>query len=1176
MNTANSAALEQALAACASEPIHQLGSIQPHGALVVFNTDERHTILQVSANLGEYLKCPAADALGQSLTQLLGIEATLQIETLLQPLNAEQNTSLLLNLTRQQTNLELEASIYQAQGFWMLELFQAHGLHNSERLGDILIALQSSLQLTDFSAHINDYFERITHQIRELTGYDSVMVYRFNAEHEGQVLAQSKVALAPSYLGHYFPAGDIPPQARALYTKNVLRMVANVADKPIALLPAINPLTQQPLDMTQLALRSLSPVHIEYLRNMGVTASLSLSLLQHGQLWGLIVCHHLTPKRPTVTLSKALVFISRMISSELSALLARDQQLLVSKAADIKRALLKSILHQSEESILSQLGPQIMEFANATGLIVVIEGHVYTQGLVPKTKDIDALLDWLSQQSVTNIYHCHHLSEHYPAASAYTDIVSGVLDTALNTDMSHSIIWCRKAAHHTRQWAGDYEQGLSQNAAGDFKINPRNSFKTLQRSYRGRSEPWSAYEIQDIHQLALTLIESLVYKKTLIRAEAERLRLHELTLETERKRIKTLANLHKITNCLPGAVFQLQLHADGHISFPYASIQMTNLFRVSLDEIKHDATPLFNQIHPDDLAGVLKALTESSVNFSLFQQEFRICLEDGTERWLQSNALPDEHLDGSCGGCNEIDDCLCWYGYISDITKNKQLIQQSENIDFLWNFAIDGIGDGVWDRNIQTNETYYSPQWKAMLGYRDDEISNKSSSWIHQLHPDYQQLAINTFEAYVAGSIPIYELEIPFRTKQGDYLWVLSRGKIVSKDSQGRPIRIIGTHIDISLRKSMELKLKEDRDILALSQNIANLGNWSYAPRTDTIVWSDQMYVIYGINKADFGHNLGALMTLLHPDDHLLQRKWLKQLAQPLPVKDYLVRILRPDGNLRYLKVYATVEYTADGQLLRIIGCSQDVTESILSEQKDLVHLDQLAHITRLGLMGEMATGIAHEVNQPLTAATNYASALKILTTVAEPDLEKITKIASLVAEQTLRAGKIIHRMKAFCQNQNTSSTSTDINTLIKECLLLCNSDLKKHNITLNLALADALPMLLVDAIKIEQVLINLIRNSTEALTINDNPTKTITLSSLMLDENQLQIQVRDNGSGIEQALQEKLFMPFVTTKTEGMGMGLSICRSLIVAHRGTLTFDSQPGLGTCFYITLPIPENLE
>ena len=138
---------------------------------------------------------------------------------------------------------------------------------------------------------------------------------------------------------------------------------------------------------------------------------------------------------------------------------------------------------------------------------------------------------------------------------------------------------------------------------------------------------------------------------------------------------------------------------------------------------------------------------------------------------------------------------------------------------------------------------------------------------------------------------------------------------------------------------------------------------------------------------------------------------------------------------------------------------------------------------------------------------------------------------------------------------------------------MLCSSDLKKHNVTLHLELAESLPLLFVDSIKIEQVLINLIRNSTEALSAMDNQPKTITVTSLMLDENQLQIQVRDNGSGIELALQEQLFMPFFTTKTEGMGMGLSICRSLIAAHHGTLTFDSQPGLGTCFYITLPIQK---
>ncbi|MFI3222597.1 MAG: ATP-binding protein, partial [Methylococcaceae bacterium] len=348
------------------------------------------------------------------------------------------------------------------------------------------------------------------------------------------------------------------------------------------------------------------------------------------------------------------------------------------------------------------------------------------------------------------------------------------------------------------------------------------------------------------------------------------------------------------------------------------------------------------------------------------------------------------------------------------------------------------------------------------------------------------------------------------------------------------------------------------QNMLVLSQSIANLGNWSNTPSTDTIVWSAQMYVIYGINKADFGHNLSALLALIHPEDrHLI--KGTKQLTQASATPNLNIRIVRPDGQLRYIKIYGIIEYTDDQQVLRLVGCTQDVTEMILLEQQDHLHLDQLAHVTRLGLMGEMATGIAHEVNQPLTATVNYASALKVLASAAEPDLEKITKVASLVTEQALRAGKIIHRMRSFCQNQNTSSTSTDINALIKDSVLLCSSDLKKHNITLHLELAEPLPLLFIDSIKIEQVLINLIRNSTEALNAKDILPKTITVSSLMLEESQLQIQIRDNGSGIEQALQEQLFMPFFTTKTEGMGMGLSICRSLIVAHKGTLTFDSQP-----------------
>ncbi len=1028
MNEISPEAFDLALAACAAEPIHQLGAIQPHGAVVVFNTDEEHTIVQVSANLEQFLDCCAEAALGQTLYNCLGSAAAHKIEALLKQPNTEPSTSTLLPITRQQQCLDLNARLYPAKHYWILELTDI--TPSTEPLAERLLSLQQSLTFKKPSTPITHYFKQITPIMRELSGYDRVIVYRFNPGQDGVVIAQSKIDLASSYMDLHCPAGDIPSQARALYTKNLVRYVANIADRPVGLVPALNPLTQLPLDMTYLSLRSLSPVHIEYLGNMGVAASLSISLLQDGELWGLMIFHHLSPKQPSTDLLKLMSFASRQISTELSALALREETQLLSKIAYFKKALLKAILIDTEELLLERLSTELMNIGSATGLIIVIKGQRYTCGLTPNAIAIDRLLNWLSQQpepeleldkvTHTYTYTFNNLSAIYPDASAYTDIASGLLACALNKDMKDCLIWLKKADNSQKLWAGDPYKRLVKTTSGELQLRPRNSFETVRINDFSSCKPWSTLKIKAVHELSLTLINTLAYK----------LAISQLT------------------------------------------------------------------------------------------------------------------------------------------AKQRKALEASE---YLWKQAIDGIGDGVWDINLQAKEIYYSPQWKAMLGYREDEIANNLNSWLDLMHPDYKQLAIDTLEAFLAGSLSNYEIEFPLLTKQGDYLWVLSRGTIVSRDQLGQPLRIIGTHIDISERKQIELNLKEDRNTLAFSQSIANLGNWSYTPSTDTIVWSAQMYVIYGINKADFDHNLSALMTLLHPEDHLLQKAWLKQLAMPSPVKDHLVRILRPDGNLRYIKVYAINEYTVDGQILRIIGCSQDVTESIFREQQSKNHLDQLAHVVRLGLMGEMATGIAHEVNQPLTAATNYASALKILASAAEPDLEKIAKIAGLISEQALRAGKIIHRMRSFCQNQNTSATSTDINALITDCVILCNNDLKKHNITLKLELADSLPMLLVDSIKIEQVLINLIRNATEALTLKGNPIKTITVSTVMLDDNQLQIQVKDNGSGIEQALQEQLFMPFITTKTEGMGMGLSICRSLIAAHNGTLTFNSQLGLGTCFYITLPV-----
>lgn len=250
----------------------------------------------------------------------------------------------------------------------------------------------------------------------------------------------------------------------------------------------------------------------------------------------------------------------------------------------------------------------------------------------------------------------------------------------------------------------------------------------------------------------------------------------------------------------------------------------------------------------------------------------------------------------------------------------------------------------------------------------------------------------------------------------------------------------------------------------------------------------------------------------------------------------------------------------------------RDVSLRKYQEQQDKEHLNELAHVTRLGLMGEMASGIAHEVNQPLSAIASYSQASLNLIKNEDPDLVKLTETLDKTQQQALRAGRIIHRMREFVKSHSKHRSTTDINALIRNAVDLCIAELKQNDIKLTLDLEDNLPRIFVDQIQIEQVIINLTRNSIDVL--KDLPAtqqRQIIIRSQMAQDNNIQVSVKDNGLGLDEEQQKKVLMPFYTTKAEGMGMGLSISRSLIEAHEGTLYFNSKPNKGSTFYFTLPI-----
>jgi signal transduction histidine kinase len=272
----------------------------------------------------------------------------------------------------------------------------------------------------------------------------------------------------------------------------------------------------------------------------------------------------------------------------------------------------------------------------------------------------------------------------------------------------------------------------------------------------------------------------------------------------------------------------------------------------------------------------------------------------------------------------------------------------------------------------------------------------------------------------------------------------------------------------------------------------------------------------------------------------------------------------------------STAEYAIDNEHF-FTHIVRDISLRKHQEQKAAKHLKELAHVTRLGLMGEMASGIAHEVNQPLSAISSYTQVSLNLIDAELPDLVKLNEILHKTQDQALRAGRIIHRMREFVKSHAQKCTTADINSLIHDSVGLCMSELKQNDIKLVFELNNNLPPVHVDQIQIEQVIINLIRNSVDALkSMPGKHQRQLTICSRMAFTNDIQVRVKDNGIGIDKDQQQKVLTPFYTTKTDGMGMGLSITRSLIEAHDGTLHFNSQPGKGTTFYFTLPVQGKSE
>ena len=483
------------LEACAREPIRVPGSVQPHGALLVLDP-VRLEVLQASANCGTLLglKNPLRHKLDELAPALDG-----DFSASLRAWLKEGEASFLRDVRL------AERSFYVAGHRRDAGLLLEFEIVPDEAAGDEapFARLKAYAEGLQAARSYERLCELAALQVRELTGFDRVLVYRFDPDWNGHVVAEARNDVLPSYLHLRFPAGDIPQQARELYRLNRLRIIPDVDYTPVPIEPSLSPRTGEPLDLSFAGLRSVSPVHLEYMRNMGTAASMSVSIIVDGELWGLITCHSRDPRLVALPVRDTCEFAAQIFAMQIASRShAEDAAHGLELAAANARLLTHMTAAESFQAGLVENGDELLALTGATGAALVVGGEMHVIGETPPGSALRAIIAFLDTAGRPELFQTDSIGAAIEISGAHADVASGMLAISLSELHSAYLIWFRPEIVRTVEWGGDPRK----NAPGIDRIQPRKSFEIWKEQVRLRAEPWRATEIAAARELRAAII----------------------------------------------------------------------------------------------------------------------------------------------------------------------------------------------------------------------------------------------------------------------------------------------------------------------------------------------------------------------------------------------------------------------------------------------------------------------------------------------------------------------------------------------------------------------------------------------------------------------------------------------------------------------------------------------
>jgi PAS domain S-box-containing protein len=595
--------------------------------------------------------------------------------------------------------------------------------------------------------------------------------------------------------------------------------------------------------------------------------------------------------------------------------------------------------------------------------------------------------------------------------------------------------------------------------------------------------------------------------------------------------------------------------------FLYRSPEMYRLF--GLDPNKQDLPPqpLHDRVLPEDRERVVGMEQRAIREKEGFETDFRIGLPDGSIRYVHSVGHP------LVGGDGEVVELV---GTLVDVTEqhlaNEKLQKAFDEIkksEDRLRLVVDTIPALVWRATPDGIPDFLN---QPALDYTGLSLDQAETGWPRAFHPEDKKGMLQKWSTIRQSGIP-GELEARLRRFDGEYRWFLFRA-VPLRDELGNIAKWYGSSTDIEDRKRTEEELRRSEAELAEAQRVSQTGSFVWNVSTGERFGSKEFFRILGFDQPR-SVTYEMVLQRAHPEDRAQVERTISRASRAGTDLDYEHRLLMPDGSVKYVHVVAHAGRNR-AKHLEYVGAVVDVTATKQAQEKLHKAQTELARVMRVTTLGEMTASISHEVNQPLAAVVNAAGACLRWLDGATPDLDEARKAVEWVMKEGNRAAEVIRRVRALAKNTESQKEPLDINGIIDEVMALVQRELAMRNVRWLTELAPALPIVLIDRVQLQQVIMNLVMNGVEAMQpIADRPHELV-IRSYQDGAQRVAVEVMDTGVGICAESGDKLFDAFFTTKSGGMGMGLSICRSIIEAHGGRLSAANNAGPGARFQFTLP------